>query len=212
MQFHEQFNKKIIIVTTPSRSGGMFLYFLLKDYFPDDYNVDVVFGKHNSSFLTIDNESIKNIMTIRDPVDMACSLLYYATEDIKDNKMSHNIIIEGVSLILDSFYNNFFKSKNNILFSFDNLINKQIDCIKLICKEIDQEYNEKYNFDINRLKSMDKKEYSQYTYNFPRKIPNKEYEKNKFIVLSDPITKKTIVKYKEFIKTCIKNNVKGIYV
>lgn len=211
MRFQDQFNKKVIFTTTPPRSGGMFLFFLLKDYFPDNYDIDIIFSKHNSSFLKIDNRYVTNIMIIRNPVDIACSLLYYATEEIKNKMLSSDMIIEGLYLVLEDFYKNFFISDNNILFSFNNIVNNSNECIKMICKYIDYPYNDNYNANIENLKAMDKKPYNIYTYNFPREIAEEDYIKNKKNVLSHSITKKMILKYNNFIKECTEKNIKGLY-
>lgn len=212
MRFHEQFNKKVIFTTTPPRSGGMFLFFLLKDYFPDNYDIDIIFSKHNSSFLKIDNEYVTNIMIARNPIDLACSLLYYATEEINNKKASPDMIIEGLHLVLEDFYKNFFESENNILFSFNSITNNSKQCIEMICKHINYPYRNSYEVNIENLKGMDKKPYSIYTYNFPREISKEDYIKNRYIVLSSPITKKMVIRYNSFIKKCIEKNIKGIYV
>lgn len=210
MSFYDQFNKKILLITTPPRSAGMFLYYMLKDYFSDSYEVDVVFSKHNPSFLTVENKDMINIVTNRNPIDMVSSMINYSWSDIIKNEVSKESVIEGTSLIMDKFYKNFFVSKNNILIEFDELTLYPQNTLKFICDIVDKKYSENYIFNIDRIKKNSKNSNDAYKGNFPRKKLD-NYKDIQEYVNKNILVNKLVTKNNNFINSCLKNKVGGLY-
>lgn len=210
MNFYDQFNKKMILVTTPPRSSGMFLYFLLQDYLPDDHDLDVFFTKHNPSFLTIENPHITNLVTLRNPVDMISSMIFYSLSKNEDSIAHRNSVINGMDLLLDKFYSNFFKSNNNILFSFDSLTKNPMGVLKYICEETKTNYIDEYDFSIDKLNKYNKNYNNIHTNNLPRKLPNITLEIKDYVSSYAPVNK-IIFKQQHFLNLCTKRGAKGIY-
>lgn len=211
MDMFSEFNKKLILITTPPRSGTFFLFYLLNDYFPDHYDLSVVFSKHNSSFLKINNNYIYNIVTIRDPIDMIASIIYYSDNDIKNKITSEDKIIDQTEKMLNGFYDNFFYSSNNILISFDSLINDTKNVLKIISEETGFKYNKNYTVDLEKIKKMDILKYDKNKYNFPREVDTNRILEIKSKIMSNKKITKIIIDYKSFINKCAKMGAKGIY-
>jgi hypothetical protein len=202
-------HKKILLITSPPRSGNMFLFFLLQDYFPDDMYIDVIFSMHNFSFLNINNPDIFNFVIIRDPIDAIESWLNYNDENIKNKTKNAEDLAMWMSLILSKFYKNFFYSKNNILILFDYLIKNPENVVKFICDEIGYPYNDNYRFFIENIKHPNKKNNSISNRNLPQNILfNSEYKK----IATYTTNKNNLnLQYKNFIQKCLQNKVKGTY-